>query len=83
MATTPDSDVFSIDMQIYDTRTCFPGKKGKKNTSSVSEDEMSLTGSPSLSRRRLGSFNNGQNGQQSSGKDERSPGTNIKLLGLF
>lgn len=77
MAATTDSDVFSIDMQIYDTRTCYPLKKGRKNAanSGMSEDEISLTGSPALSRRRLGSFNNGSSGQPTSGKDERSPGT--------
>lgn len=75
MAAAPDSDSFSIDMQIYDTRT-YPGKKGRKmtNSSGMSEDEVSLTGSPSLSRRRLGSFN-GSSAQQNSGKEERSPGT--------
>lgn len=76
MGGAPDSDVFSIDMQIYDTRSCFPMKKNRKNASysGLSEDEISLTGSPSLSRRRLGSFNNGSNGHQTSGKEERSPG---------
>ncbi|VEN43413.1 unnamed protein product [Callosobruchus maculatus] len=74
MAGTPDSD-FSIDMQIYDTRG-FPMKKGRKaaNGSGMSEDEMSINGSPSFSRRRLGSFNNG-NGTETntSSREEKSP----------
>lgn len=84
MAATPDSDVFSIDMQIYDTRMCFPGKKGRKgtNSSGMSEDEISVTGSPSLSRRRLGSFNNGSSSQQTS-KEERSPGTGFSYLKIL
>lgn len=75
MAGTTDSDGFCIDMQIYDTR-CFPAKKGRKtvNSSGMSEDELSLTGSPSLSRRRLGSFNNGNGDVTVSGKEDKSPG---------
>ncbi|KAJ8985106.1 hypothetical protein NQ317_019792 [Molorchus minor] len=65
LAGTPDSDGFCIDMQIYDTRSCFGIKK---------EDEASITGSPCLSRRRLGSFNNGNGGDSSAaGREERSP----------
>lgn len=69
-----DSDGF-IDMQIYDNRSAFSMKKGRKpaNSSGMSEDELSLTGSPSLSRRRLGSFNNGNSDSIISGKDEKSP----------
>lgn len=77
MVGTPDSDTFSIDMQIYDTRMCFPMKKGRKSTngSGISEDETSVTGSPSLSRRRLGSFNNGNSSETIGGsREERSPG---------
>ncbi|CAH1974205.1 unnamed protein product [Acanthoscelides obtectus] len=74
MAGTPDSD-FSIDLQIYDTRG-FPMKKGRRsaNGSGMSEDETSITGSPSFSRRRLGSFNNG-NGTETntSSREEKSP----------
>ncbi|KAJ8918956.1 hypothetical protein NQ315_016858 [Exocentrus adspersus] len=72
LAGTPDSDGFCIDMQIYDTRSCFPMKKGRKsaNGSGVSEDELSITGSPCLSRRRLGSFNG--NGE-ATGKEDKSP----------
>ncbi|XP_023310886.1 inverted formin-2 [Anoplophora glabripennis] len=71
LAGAPDSDGFCIDMQIYDTRT-FPLKKGRKSTngSGLSEDEVSLTGSPCLSRRGLGSFNGNGDG---TGKEERSP----------
>lgn len=74
MASATDSDGFCIDMQIYDTRS-FPAKKGRKTASSsgMSEDEISLTGSPSLSRRRLGSFNNGNGDPLISGKEEKSP----------
>ncbi|XP_044263150.1 inverted formin-2 isoform X2 [Tribolium madens] len=62
---TPDSDVPFIDLQIYDSRHGFPMKKGWKTTNGTSEDELSsVTGSPSLSRRRLGSFN---------GDPEKSP----------
>ncbi|CAG9858239.1 unnamed protein product [Phyllotreta striolata] len=68
LAGTPDSDGFCIDMQIYDTRGSFYSKKGRKNGS---EDEISLSGSPSFSRRRLGSFNNGDNPM--GGKEEKSP----------
>lgn len=41
----------------------------------TSEDEISIQGSPSVTRRRLGSFN-GQSGatNSASGKEERSPG---------
>lgn len=42
----------------------------------TSEDEISIQGSPSVTRRRLGSFN-GQSGaaaNSASGKDEKSPG---------
>lgn len=38
----------------------------------TSEDEISIAGSPSVTRRRLGSFN-GQNASVS-GKEEKSPG---------
>lgn len=45
--------------------------QGKKME--TSEDEISIAGSPSVTRRRLGSFNNGQNASVS-GKEEKSPG---------
>ena len=46
--------------------------KGWKTTNGTSEDELSsVTGSPSLSRRRLGSFNG--NGDSATGREERSP----------
>lgn len=70
LAGTPDSDGFCIDMQIYDTRGSFYSKKGRKNGS---EDEVSLSGSPSFSRRRLGSFNGNGGDNTTSGKEERSP----------
>ncbi|XP_050511018.1 formin-J isoform X1 [Diabrotica virgifera virgifera] len=66
---TPDAD-FSIDMQIYDTRSSFRMSKGRKNGS---EDENSISGSPSLSRRRLGSFNGNGGDTVVSGKEEKSP----------
>ncbi|RZC39639.1 FH2 and/or Drf FH3 domain containing protein, partial [Asbolus verrucosus] len=66
---TTDSDVPFIDLQIYDSRHGFPMKKGWKATNGTSEDELSVTGSPSLSRRRLGSFN----GDSVTGKEEKSP----------
>ncbi|KAG5872481.1 hypothetical protein JTB14_012115 [Gonioctena quinquepunctata] len=75
LAGSPDSDSFSIDMQIYDARSCFPMKKGRKsgNGSGLSEDEVSFMGSPTLSRHRLGSFN-GNSGDTSVGaKEEKSP----------
>ncbi|CAH0559409.1 unnamed protein product [Brassicogethes aeneus] len=74
MGSLADNEGPFIDMQIYDTRTGFPMKKSRKsaNGSGVSEDELSITGSPSFSRRRLGSFN-GNNGESSTGKEEKSP----------
>ncbi|XP_030750836.1 inverted formin-2 [Sitophilus oryzae] len=65
-----DSEGPFIDMQIYDTRGSF-NKKGRKffNSLGTSEDEMSVTGSPSMSRKRLDSFNGGN----SENKDDRSP----------
>ncbi|XP_076275391.1 FH2 domain-containing protein formin 3 isoform X1 [Rhynchophorus ferrugineus] len=59
-----------IDMQIYDTRSSF-NKKGRKFTNSLgtSEDELSITSSPSMSRKRLDSFNGGN----SESKEEKSP----------
>lgn len=48
----------------------------------MSEDEISVTGSPSLSRRRLGSFNNGSSSQQTS-REERSPGTDFSYFKIF
>ncbi|XP_056636252.1 formin-like protein [Diorhabda sublineata] len=64
-----DSD-FSIDMQIYDTRSSFRINKCRKNGS---EDEISVSGSPSFSRRRLGSFNGNGNETIVGGKEEKSP----------
>lgn len=41
----------------------------------TSEDELSVAGSPSVTRRRLGSFNGQSGGTASvSGKEEKSPG---------
>nr|XP_023020465.1 uncharacterized protein LOC111509028 [Leptinotarsa decemlineata] len=75
MAGSPDSDSFSIDMQIYDTRSCYPMKKGRKtgNGSGISEDEASFMGSPTFSRHRLGSFNGNGADTITSGKEEKSP----------
>ncbi|CAG9822596.1 unnamed protein product [Phaedon cochleariae] len=75
LAGTPDSEAFSIDMQIYDTRSTFPMKKGRKsaNGSGMSEDENSVNGSPSFSRRRLGSFNGNSVEIGIGGKEEKSP----------
>ena len=41
----------------------------------MSEEDISIVGSPSVTRRRLGSFN-GQSGENmtNSGKEEKSPG---------
>lgn len=88
LAGTPDSECSFLDTQIYDSRSfsakrvsfgvsnriiCnesvnFQGKKSEM----TSEDEISIAGSPLVTRRRLGSFN-GQNASASS-KDEKSPG---------
>ncbi|KAK9751489.1 Diaphanous FH3 Domain [Popillia japonica] len=75
LSVSQDSDSTFIDTQIYDSKTGFPVKKGRKatNGSSVtSEEDISTAGSP-LVRRRHGAFF-GQSGENiSSGKDEKSP----------
>ncbi|KAF5286915.1 hypothetical protein FQA39_LY00448 [Lamprigera yunnana] len=69
----------AYDTQIYDPRTGFPIKKGRKvgNGSVVaSEEELSITGSPSVTRRRLGSFNGQCSGDTTpsiTGREDKSP----------
>ncbi|XP_022907474.2 formin-F [Onthophagus taurus] len=68
---SPDSEI--IDTQIYDSRSGFQMKKGRKPGSGsnvTSEEEISsIPGSPCLNRKRLGSFN----GDNSNSKEEKSP----------
>ncbi|KAF5279555.1 hypothetical protein FQR65_LT03377 [Abscondita terminalis] len=68
------------DTQIYDPRTGFPIKKGRKagsNSAVGSEEELSIAGSPSVTRRRLGSFNGQYNSGETTpsitGKEDKSP----------
>ncbi|KAI4458733.1 inverted formin-2 [Holotrichia oblita] len=77
LSVSQDSDSTFIETQIYDSKTGFPVKKGRKatNGSSVtSEEDISTAGSPLVTRRRPGVFY-GQSGENlaSSGKDEKSP----------
>lgn len=72
-ATTPDNEAY--DMQIYDNRPGYPQRKKRIPTTSsamTSEDELSIQGSPSVTRRRLGSFN-GNNSDSFGRGDEKSP----------
>ncbi|GJQ83268.1 form3 [Trypoxylus dichotomus] len=75
LSVSQDTDS-TYDTQIYDSKSGFPVKKGRKanNGNSVtSEEDISTAGSPSVTRRRPGSFygNSGEN--ISSGRDEKSP----------
>ncbi|XP_018332237.1 formin-J [Agrilus planipennis] len=75
---TPDSEG-TFDTQIYDPRSGFAIRKGWRvpsNSNLASEDELSIAGSPLVTRRRLGSFsgqNNGDSTPSATGKDEKSP----------
>ncbi|KAK4881741.1 hypothetical protein RN001_005060 [Aquatica leii] len=79
LAGTPDSEGTYNDTQIYDPRTGFPIKKGRKavnNSVVASEEELSIAGSPSVTRRRLGSFNGQYSGDTTpsiTGKEDKSP----------
>uniref|UniRef100_A0A1Y1M1V1 FH2 domain-containing protein n=3 Tax=Photinus pyralis TaxID=7054 RepID=A0A1Y1M1V1_PHOPY len=79
LAGTPDSEGTFNDTQIYDPRTGFPMKKGRKVANGnivTSEEELSIAGSPSVTRRRLGSFNGQYSGDTTpsiTGKEDKSP----------
>ncbi|XP_026474847.1 uncharacterized protein LOC113378522 [Ctenocephalides felis] len=55
---TSDSDNNLVDALFYESRTGYPQMKSRRATNG-SEEEISLTGSPALTRRRFGSFNSG------------------------
>ncbi|XP_017782508.1 PREDICTED: inverted formin-2 [Nicrophorus vespilloides] len=59
------------DTLIYDSRTGFTRKERKSGGGLTSDDEISIRGSPSVTRRRLESFN-GQNSDAAI-KDDKSP----------